>query len=90
MSDAKDYADMDRAMSRELSDEVYAIARARAAEDRELLARLVREGKVIRTGEAGNGGRASLVRAIEEINRSHDKRQINLAIRPKRKKGGRR
>lgn len=69
---------------REYDAEVQALAELRASEDRELLARLIREGKVIRTGDVRGATGASFVRDID--NRLQSKRQINLAIRPKRKK----
>ena len=61
---------------------VQAIAEAQAAKDRDLLAALVRSGRVLRSGPGG-----ALVRDIE--GRAWPKRKINLAIRPKRKKGHR-
>ena len=66
-----------------VSDEVRRIAEEQAAGDRELLATLVREGKVVRT-------RTSPDQFVLDIQgRAFPKRQINLAIRPKRKKGRR-
>lgn len=66
-----------------LSPEALAIAEAQAATDREMLARLVREGKAVSVPNTRGYGK-SFVDDIEA--RVNPKRQINLAIRPKRKK----
>lgn len=65
---------------------IMAAARAQAEQDREALARLVREGRVMRS-EAGArttpSGRA-FIADIEE--RAFPSRKVNLAIRPKKKR----
>lgn len=69
-----------------LTPEVMAIATAQAARDRDILARLIVEGKV----ERGDGGRRAFVDDITaRVNAATGRRTVNLAIRPKRKKGKR-
>jgi hypothetical protein len=63
-----------------LSPEVEALAVAKAAQDRDTLARLVRAGAVQRTGAY-----SAFAQDIEE-RAFPQKRAINLAIRPKRKR----
>lgn len=62
-----------------LSSEAQAIAEAQAARDRDLLASLVKSGRVRRTG-----ARSSFSRDIERRVQALDGR--NLAIRPKKAK----
>lgn len=68
-----------------LSPEAEAIARRRAQEDRETLARLVREGRVRRDASLGaNVPGAALFR--EEIEQAAARRPVNLAIRPRKRR----
>lgn len=69
-----------------LSPEVRAIAEEQAARDRDLLAALVKSGKVRRQGPA-----TPFSRDIDRRVAALDGRgTINLAIRPKRRKKGKR
>jgi uncharacterized protein YciI len=62
-----------------ISPEVMAIAEAQAAKDRDLLARLVAEGKIMRSGP-----HSALTRDIARRLDPHA--GINLAIRPNKKR----
>lgn len=77
-----------------LSPEVLAIAEAQAASDRDALARLVRSGvaKKVEPGAEYSWGQVAFIADIErragrQVRLVHS--GINLAIRPKRKKGKR-
>lgn len=63
-----------------MTPEAIAIATERAASDAALLARLLAEGKVVRANDHGHA-------AI--LFRNATRPKVNLAIRPKRKKGKR-
>lgn len=67
-----------------ISPEVLKIAQAHADRDRRDLARLVREGRVLRNEEIGRNvqGAAKFRAEIEDLVRP----KINLAIRPKKKR----
>lgn len=74
-----------------LSPEVLAVAEAQAARDRDLLAQLVREGKVMRsedrTGRLIPRRARTSERFIADIEaRVTPRRAVNLAIRPRRKR----
>lgn len=69
-----------------LAPEVMAIAQAQAAKDRDLLAKLRRAG-LVRKHSTGNAD-PRFVADIEA--RAFPPRVVNLAIRPKAKKGKRR
>lgn len=81
-------ADMDEAAYGGLAPEVLEIGRRRAVEDRDLLARLLLEGKVGRDRVPRPDGPASraFVRDIEARAEALRKPKVNLALRPKKRK----
>lgn len=71
-----------------ITPEARAIAERRAAEDRETLARLVREGRVVRQspGRYEDADNRRSARLFQEEIEQLVKPKVNLALRPRRRR----